>query len=101
MIEIDQYKIDSDGSQYILREKKRHPADHEKTPGKEYMGQPAFYSTFENCIKSVLNNELMRLTSLDGYSLAAIRSKLDNFGANVQNQVIKALIKQSGDDIRS
>ena len=93
MIEIDQYKIDSDGMQYILREKKRHPSDHDKTPGKEYLTPAKFYSTFEMLMKEVLNNEMMRLTASDGSSLAAIRSKLDNFGANVQNQIIKAMVK--------
>jgi len=92
MIEIDQYQIDSDGSQYILREKKRHPADH-KTPNKSYLGQPSFHSTFEQCMNTILNNEMMRLTASDGSALAAIRSKLDNFGANVQNQLLKALVR--------
>ena len=93
MIEINQYRIEADSMQFILREKKRHPADHEKFPNKEYMGQPAYYSSFEQCMNTILNNEMLRLTASDGLALKDIRESLKNFGDQVQREVLKTLVK--------
>ena len=93
MIEINQYRIEADSRQFILTEKKRHPADHEKTPHKEYMGQPSYYSSFEQCMNAILNNEMLRLTASDGIALKDIRETLKSFGDQVQREVLKVLVK--------
>ena len=94
MIELEQYQIDSDGMQYVIKEKKRYPADHPKRPNVMYLGQARFYSTFAQCMNAVMNNEMMRLTSMNMSSLTAINQLLENFGSKVQEQVVNALVNQ-------
>ena len=94
MIEINQYRIDSDSRQFILTEKKRHPKDHDKTPNKEYLGSASYYSSFEQCMNAILNNEMLRLTGSDGVSLNGIRDLLESYGNRVQSEVLKALLKR-------